>query len=202
MGDSIAEANFKRFRVNRWIKDNSTEEDIPIITPADILKGSAYGNNAYGKPALGYLALKDMLGDDLFRKCLHAYMDRWNGKHPIPWDFFNTFNDVSGKDLNWFWNNWFFSNGYIDLSISDVKETDSGLTITIQNKGGYVAPANLYLIYSDGSTATKHFTSEIWKDNLDAATINISTDKKIKSIKLDGGIFMDADEKNNKWEKM
>ena len=29
-------------------------------------------------------------------------MDRWNGKHPAPWDFFYTFNDVSGQDLNWF----------------------------------------------------------------------------------------------------
>ena len=76
--------------------DPSPLEDLPIITPADALTGAAYGNNAYGKAALGYLALKDMLGDDLFRQALHGFMDRWHGKHPIPWDFFNTFNDVAG----------------------------------------------------------------------------------------------------------
>ncbi len=201
-GDSIADSLFKRFRVEQWINDNSTEEDLPIITPADALKGIAYGNNAYGKPALAYIALKDMLGDDLFRKCLHTYMERWNGKHPIPWDFFYTFNDASGKDLNWFWNSWFFSNGYIDLAISDVKETDTGLAVTVQNKGGFVAPANVLLTYSDGSTEIKHLTSEIWKANLLEAVVTIPTNKKIKSIKLDGGIFMDADEKNNIWDKM
>ena len=47
--------------------------------------------------------MKDLLGDDLFRKCLHAYMERWHGKHPTPWDFFYTFDDVSGRDLDWFW---------------------------------------------------------------------------------------------------
>jgi hypothetical protein len=200
-GDSIADSLFKRFRVEQWIKDNSTEEDLPVITPADALKGIAYGNNAYGKPALAYIALKDMLGDDLFRKCLHTYMERWNGKHPIPWDFFYTFNDASGKDLNWFWNSWFFGNGYIDLAVGDVKKTGTGLAVTVQNKGGFVAPVNVLLTYTDGSTETKHLTSEIWKANLSEAVVNIKTTKKIKSIKLDGGIFMDANEKNNIWEK-
>ena len=39
-----------------------------------------------------------MLGDAAFRHALHAFMDRWHGKHPIPWDFFNTFNDVTGPE--------------------------------------------------------------------------------------------------------
>jgi aminopeptidase N len=47
--------------------------------------------------------MKDLLGDELFKKCLHEYMNRWHGKHPLPWDFFFTFNDVTKKNLNWFW---------------------------------------------------------------------------------------------------
>jgi aminopeptidase N len=57
-----------------------------------------------------------MLGDDLFKKALHGYMDRWHGKHPIPWDYFNSMSNISGSNLNWFFNNWFFSNYYIDLN--------------------------------------------------------------------------------------
>src|SRR5213076_2392583 len=64
--------------------------------PADGLSGNSYGNNAYGKPALGYLALKELLGDAEFGRALHGFMDRWHGKHPIPWDFFNTVNNVAG----------------------------------------------------------------------------------------------------------
>jgi len=88
VGEKRAEEFYKTFRVKRWINDVSQEEDLPIITPANVLKGVAYGNNAYVKPSLGYLAVKDMLGDELFKKALLGYMERWHGKHPIPWDFF------------------------------------------------------------------------------------------------------------------
>ncbi|HEV2644529.1 MAG TPA: M1 family metallopeptidase, partial [Candidatus Elarobacter sp.] len=98
LGKERAASFFKQFRVSGWINDPSPVQDLPIVTPEDVLEGSAYGNNAYGKAALGYLAVKDLLGDAEFRKSLHAFMDRWHGKHPIPWDFFNTFNDVSGKN--------------------------------------------------------------------------------------------------------
>jgi hypothetical protein len=29
-------------------------------------------------------------------------MARWHGKHPLPWDTFNPFNDASGQNYNWF----------------------------------------------------------------------------------------------------
>jgi hypothetical protein len=38
------------------------------------MSGQGLGVNEYGKPALAYLGLKDMLGDDLFRKSLHGFM--------------------------------------------------------------------------------------------------------------------------------
>ena len=63
-----------------------------------------------------------MLGDDLFKKALHTYMDNWHGKHPIPWDFFNSMSSGSGKNLNWFFNNWFFTNYYIDLDSAKCKQ--------------------------------------------------------------------------------
>jgi archaellum component FlaF (FlaF/FlaG flagellin family) len=200
MDSAVADNFYKQFRVNGWINDPSTEEDIPIITPASVLNGEAYGNNAYGKPSLGYLAMKDMLGDDLFRTCLHEYMARWHGKHPIPWDFFYSFNNVSGRNLNWFWSNWYFSNNYIDLAIQQVSKSASGYTVNVQNIGGYVAPFNLQLVFDDGTTITQHATSAVWQDNQKSATIVINSDKKIQSVKIDGGIFMDANPKDNVWK--
>ena len=60
----------------------------------------------------------DLLGDAMFTKVLHEFIDRWHGKHTLPWDMFNTFNNASGKDNNWFFNNWYFSNGYIDVAVA------------------------------------------------------------------------------------
>lgn len=200
-GVERAEDLYKQFRVNGWINDDFAGEDIPIITPANSLLGVGMGNNEYGKASLGYLAAKDLLGDELFKKCLKEFIARWNGKHPTPWDFFYSFNNVSGKDLNWFWSNWFFSNGYIDFAIAHVKSATRETTITIENKGGFFAPADLFITYSDGSKETRHLSPEVWKTTAKRIDIVIKSNKKVQSLKLDGGIFMDANTADNSWEK-
>ncbi|HYK44111.1 MAG TPA: M1 family metallopeptidase [Parafilimonas sp.] len=200
IGVEKAEQIYKAFRVARWTHDPSSDEDIPIITPGDALTGSGFGNNEYGKAALGYFAMMDFLGDELFKKCLQAYMQRWHGKHPTPWDFFYTFNNVSGQDLNWLWSNWFFNPNYIDLAIEKVDKTNGGYNLTIQNIGGMAAPVNVQISYDDGSADTLHQTPAIWKSDQKKTVVNITTKKQVRSIRLDGGIFMDADESNNVWQ--
>ncbi|WP_295791630.1 M1 family metallopeptidase [Mucilaginibacter sp.] len=199
VGKEKAEALYKPFRVEGWINDPSQAEDLPIIVPTSEERGG-FGNNAYGKPSLSYFALKDMLGDDLFKKALHTYMDNWHGKHPIPWDYFNSMNSGSGKNLNWFFNNWFFTNYYIDLNLQKVTKVGNGYALAIQNIGGFANPFDVKVTYADGSTENFHQTPAVWEKDQKQITVNIKTVKEVKSAVLDGGIFMDADTTNNKWE--
>ncbi|MNX35080.1 hypothetical protein D3C86_653360 [compost metagenome] len=192
-GKEAADKFYKSFRVEQYIKDASTEEDQPIISMSSQLSGAGYGNNSYGKASLSYLALKDMLGDDLFKKSLHAYMENWNGKHPIPWDYFNSMNTASGKNLNWFFNNWFFTNNYIDISVKEVSKN----SISVENTGGFAIPFDVKIVYSDDSKEIVHQTPTVWESNQKLATITLNSKKQIKSIALDGGIFMDATPANN-----
>jgi hypothetical protein len=198
-GIEKADQYYQRSRISRWASDPSPGQDVPIISPADNLTGAALGNNEYGKPSIGYLAMMDILGEDLFKKCLHVWMDRWHGKHPLPWDFFFTFNNVSGKNLNWFWNNWFFTNGYIDLAIQDIKKSKTGYNISIKNIGGFAAPVDVVVKYDDGTEETKHISPLAWEKDQKQASVAISTKKKIQSVQLKGGIFVDADESNNSY---
>ena len=111
-----------------------------------------------------------MLGDELFKKCLHTYMDRWHGRHPIPWDFFYSFNDASGKDLNWFWYNWFFTNNYLDIAVgtwatihphgNNAGSRVSMIVVRISAVWPSLSTAELH--YTDGSTSTTHFTPVVW----------------------------------------
>ncbi|HVZ98499.1 MAG TPA: M1 family metallopeptidase [Chitinophagaceae bacterium] len=200
MSKDSADDFYKQFRINNWIEDNNADEDLPIITPGENLSGRGLGNNEYGKPSLAYLALKDMLGDDLFRKCLHGFMDRWHGKHPVPWDFFYTFNNISGKDLNWFWNAWFFSNDYIDVAITSVHKIHGGYEIHLENIGGFPVPVNIQIDYSDGSSQTIHRSPGVWEQNLKQAQLLINTKKDIRSAQLTTDIYVDADTSNNSFE--
>ncbi len=194
---AAADDLYRQFRVNRWIHDPSTAQDLPIITPSSELR-AGYGNNSYGKASLSYLALKDMLGDELFKKCLHEYMNRWHGKHPIPWDYFNSMSSAAGQDLSWFFNNWFFTNGYIDLALTKADKTAQGTVVTIQNVGGFTVPVDLKVTYADGSTETLHRSPELWRANQQQASITIPAGKAVQAIAFEHGLYLDADPSNDR----
>lgn len=199
-GKEAADKFYKSFRVEKYINDKSTEEDQPVISMSDQVSGSGYGNNSYGKASLSYLALKDMLGDELFKKALHNYMNTWNGKHPIPWDYFNSMNTGAGQNLNWFFQNWFFTNNYIDLAVTKVSLSTGKAVFVIKNEGGFAIPFDIKVTDTEGKVETIHKTPVVWKVNQKEITMTINTNRKIKSIALDGGIYLDATPADNIFE--
>lgn len=201
LGKEKATSFYQNFRVKSWVNDPSFAEDLPIIIPTYLLNGAARAQNEYGKASLGYLALRDLLGAKKFKETLQRYMSRWKGKHPMPWDFFYSFNDLSGRNLNWFWSSWFFSNGYIDYAIEKVKVQNKKTVVTLKNIGGFPAPVDIIATLDDDTKKRFHQTPEIWKENDKTVQITLKNVQHIKELSLDGGIFMDADPSNNSWKK-
>lgn len=196
-GKEYADNFYKNFRVKRWIFDPSTEEDQPVITLSTQVSGSGYGNNSYVKASLSYLALKDYLGDATFKKALHYYMDLWHGKHPIPWDYFYAMETGSGRNLTWFFNNWFYSNNYIDLKIASVKTAGQNINLDIENIGGFAIPFDVIVKYADGTSSTQHYSPAVWQKDAKNFKITYKNTKKVKSISIDNGIYMDYQPKDN-----
>jgi hypothetical protein len=62
-------------------------------------------------------------------------MDNWNGKLPIPLDYFNSMINGSGKHLNWFFDNWLLTNYYIDLDLQSVTKAKGRYDLSIKNIG-------------------------------------------------------------------
>jgi len=161
---------------------SGSKDDTPIMTLTPDLKGSGSFTNSYPKPGLAYLYVKDYLGDELFTKALHHYIKNWNGKHPMPYDFFNSMNEGSGKNLNWFWKPWFFEGGVLDMAIKSVEKNSDGYTVTVENKGVKALPIDLTLTYSDGSRETRHSSIGIWENATKQVEIKIKTDKKLSKV--------------------
>ncbi|NTU84432.1 MAG: M1 family metallopeptidase [Chloroflexales bacterium] len=173
--------------------------DLPIIFPAEWSRGAVTGRNAYEKAALGFLALKDLMGEEAFKGALQEFIARWNGKHPLPWDMFNTFNDVSGQSYSWFFNSWYTQPHYIDLTVGGVQKADASYAVQVQNVGGMPIPFDVNVVYADGTSETLHQSPAIWQASPSAATVQIAGDKEPKEVTLDGGIFVDATPDNNSW---
>ena len=75
-----------------------------------------------------------------------------------------------------------------------------GYAVPIDNIGGMVAPVDLVVAYTDGSTETVHQTPrDVGRRTGAARRLRFATQKTIQSIALDGGIWMDADTSNNRW---
>ncbi|RZL37895.1 MAG: peptidase [Pedobacter sp.] len=176
---------------------SGSKDDSPIVTATTELKGSGTFTNSYPKPALGYLFIKDYLGDELFTKALHHYIKNWNGKHPMPYDFFYSMNAGAGQNLDWFWKRWFFEEGVIDMGITAVNKTADGYTIKVENKSNKPLPVDLTLTYEDGTTAQKHLTIIVWKDGNKDLIVPIPTTKKLKKVVLGSSHVPDKNRSDN-----
>ncbi|MCB0532308.1 MAG: M1 family metallopeptidase [Lewinellaceae bacterium] len=180
-----------------------TDTDVPLMVRSSLLRGRAYGIASYSRPQNAYLTLLDQLGYETFHRCMVAYMDRWKGKHPIPYDFFNTWNEVSGQDLNWFWKPWFFEWGHPDLGVQSVARPEGGDrdVIVIEKIGDMPVPIHLEVTYDDGSSETIHFKASVWQSGETMSTIECQKGKTVKSVNMGDRNIPDTDRRNNTWSK-
>ncbi len=185
-----------RPRTFESLVDTLIEFDLPLMIPSSSISGIAYRNNSYNKPASAYYILRDYLGDDLFKKSLEEYINRWNGKHPIPYDFFFTFNNVTKEDLSWFWKPWFFEIGTADLGIKDYK-INNKLIVLIEKIGSLPIPIDLKIKLQNGDTIKRYEKASIWKDGKNIKEFEINVNGKIESIELGNENLPDADKSNN-----
>jgi len=75
------------------------------------------GAITYNKTALWLNTLERMLGWDTLQKILNVYFTRWAFKHPKPEDFFAVANEISGRDLTWFFDQVYRSSNAFDYGV-------------------------------------------------------------------------------------
>ncbi|MCO6496503.1 MAG: M1 family metallopeptidase [Chitinophagaceae bacterium] len=199
MGEPEDEGIFSK---RRYEMISGTDMQIPLITNTKGYSGAAYSANSYGKAGISYYVLQELLGDELFFKGLHQYMDDWNGKHPTPYDFFYSFNNATGKDLNWFWQKWFFGWEYPEMSLQVMAAKSGQIRATVLNTGGLPLPVKLTVTTTSGEEKEYKYSPEVWKDGKGyfAVTLPVSY-SNVKSVKLGSDWIPDKYPENNVWEK-
>jgi hypothetical protein len=162
--------------------------DVPTMLVSYSLPDMTYGYVTYLRPTAVFGLLYDYLGKEKFMLAVKEFSAYWEGKHPLPYDLFFTFNEVAGEDLGWFWKPWMFDFGYVDLAIGRVETGKPETTVTIENKGGYPVPIVLNVTYKDGSEKTIRKPMNVWKSG--NRTISIVLPKgDIREITLNKGMM-------------
>ena len=174
----------------------------PIMTPANRYKGDQnLGSLAYVKPSIMLLALRNkVLGPEVFDTAFREYTRRWAFKHPQPADFFRTIEQVSGRDLSWFWRGFFFTTAALDQSVETVRQrADSGAEIVVRSLGAAVMPVELQVGYADGSGDLIKLPVEIWYGG-NRYLYRYNPGKQIVSARVNpDGAFPDAVPANDGW---
>ena len=187
------------YGVAAYARAAATEDDLPIVTLTTQQTGAPFFLNSYPKPGLGYLYVRDMLGEELFTKALHTYINRWHGKHPMPYDFFYSMNAGAGQNLDWFWRRWFFEGGYPDLAITSVaRSADQPASITVTNRGGKPVPVDLTVTFDNGAEEKIHRSIAVWQ-NASTVTVPVRNGRPIQKVTLGSLYAPDSYPADNGW---
>jgi hypothetical protein len=173
----------------------------PLITNPVESRDLAW--TAYQKPSLMLTVLRDaVLGKEAFERAMREYVRRWTFKHPQPADFFRTIENVSGRNLDWFWRAWVYTTARLDQAVDSVGAAGDTAFIFLSNRGQMVLPATLEIRYADGSSERRELPIEMW--NLGSRfTSRIRTGgKAVAGVAVDPkGIYPDVDRANNRWPR-
>jgi len=163
---------------------------------------ASYGVASYYKPASVLVALRAVLGEETFHKAYTEYIRRWSYKHPSPYDFFHTFEDVSGKDLSWFWRTWFFETWKLDQAIDTVTTAGDSLEVIVENRGRAPMPVFLTVTRANGRVDQLTIPVDVWFAGDRRHAIRIAREPKVKTIEIDTQKeFPDLDRSNQVWPR-
>ena len=177
----------------------------------------SYAGVTYGKTASVLLTLEGIIGEDTMAKAMHTYFMKYRFTHPTKEDFLKTIEEVSGKDLRWYFNqavygtqvmdyevldadsyptNWFEEKKKDKKDDKDTRNTDTVYqsTVTVHRKGDFVMPIEVEVKFDNNEKVREHWDGQ-------SRWIRFSYQKKAKVISAeidpDHTIHIDRDNFND-----
>jgi hypothetical protein len=163
--------------------------------------GFGYGTASYSKPASLLVTLRNLLGEDTFTEAYQGFIRDWAFKHPSPWDFFNAFERVAGRDLDWFWSSWYYEIWALDHAVGGVETSGTETVITIVDEGFNPMPARVRIHTAGGDIVEREVAVSHWLTGATSAEIRVPASAgAVTRVEIDPEMhFPDKDRSNNTW---
>jgi hypothetical protein len=160
----------------------------------------ARGIAAYMKPATVMMMLRTLLGEETFLEAYRTYGRQWQYRHPKPYDFWNTFETVSRRDLDWFWRTWFYETWALDQAVGAVSPTGGDWQVVVEDRGMAPMPATVRVTRADGSVQDLAVPVEAWLRGARSYPLRVAGRTPVVKVEVDpSGQYPDADRGNNAW---
>jgi hypothetical protein len=162
--------------------------------------------------------LEETVGEETMYRIMRTYHHRYRFTHPTSQHFINTVNEVTGRDMNWFFQNTWFSSNLFDYAVSEITNrripAPAGLfsangvtsetpeqtgptyecTVVVTRKGEAVAPVDVLVVFENDEEKKETWDGEDrWKKFV------YKTDSPIRHAIVDPDLklVMDVDYVNN-----
>ncbi len=188
------------------VKYTFGEEMDGLYNIPEVIQQDNLGIAAYMKPAQMLNALKNIvLGEERFNAAFKEYVTRWSFKHPTPWDFFHTMENVSGEDLSWFWRAWVLNTWKLDQTVKSVtykeEKPASGAEITVESLEKMPMPVTVLVKETNGKEHKINLPVEVWQRGAEWK-FSVPSTSEIKEVILDPDKQLpDWNRDNNNWKK-
>ena len=177
----------------------------------DYYSFNSYGGITYGKTASVLLTLESVIGEDAMAKAMHAYFMKYRFTHPTKEDFLKTIEEVSGKDLRWYFNQAVYGsqvmdyevlkvdsfpvNWFVDQKQRKAEKKDKGKDdtlyqsyVTVHRKDDFVMPVDVEVKFDNGEKIREH-----WDGQSRWTRFSYQKRAKVVSVELDPGHTVQID---------
>jgi hypothetical protein len=178
----------------------------------------AGGALSYSKTALWLNTLERHLGWPTMQRIMSTFFTRWKFRHPKPQDFFAVVNEVSGRDMTWFFDQVYRSSNIFDYAVSDLRSgpvTASGFfdvkgkvdyaaespapgrfrtTVVVRRLGEGVFPVDVLVTFKSGEALRERWDG---RDRWKMFTYERATEAVSAQVDPERVLLLDVDYANN-----
>lgn len=148
--------------------DESLDKKVDLIRFYYDDKEDVFDNHSYAKGGLVLNMLRDYIGDDAFFESLKRYLEKHKFSTVEVHELRLIFEEVTGEDLNWFFNQWYLAAGHPVIVVED-HFNDSSLTVTVSQiqdlniSPVYKLPINIDVYTDEGVESYFIIVDEIYQ---------------------------------------
>jgi len=163
---------------------NPQNEGINLVHFYYANEGNLIDNVNYDKGACILHMLRNYVGDSAFFKSLNLYLTKHKYSNAEAQDLRLAFEEVTGKDLNWFFNQWYYGSGHpkLDISYNYSASTKIAKVFMKQVQTGNVFKLPVAIDVYEGGNKKRY---QVWMTN-QADTFSFAVNSKPDLINVDG----------------
>ncbi|MGD2105696.1 MAG: M1 family metallopeptidase [Anaerolineae bacterium] len=153
---------------------------VPMAGRAWDFRGHEYAVATYSKPILALTTLERVIGENAMLELMRTFFQRYQFAHPTAEDFRAVAEEVTGRELTWFFEGLVYGDGVLNYAVTSL----DAHSVTVVREGDLVIPTEVLVTFCDGTTVTEVWDGEATEQSFEypdrsVCSAQIDPDRKL-----------------------